>query len=248
MAKSALRAGCGSVPHCNRRFLRHAGPTRRRGCNQLGENLNVQSQPKSLVLVTVDCLRRDHCGFYGYPHPTTPFLDTLATESLIVPTAIVAGAPTYYSFPAILASRMPLALGRDVVGLAPGENTLATVLREAGYATGAFSAANPYISPRFGYDQGFDTFSDFLEFEAQVAPNNENSDGVNSSAGAKSAFRGRLNRTARSVAGGFGLSRLYNELYFQYCMKKAPVAGSIAALQKFPTADVMVEEAQNWLS
>lgn len=208
----------------------------------------MSHEKRSLVLITVDCLRADHCGFYGYARPTTPFLDALAAESYVVPTAIVGGAPTYYSFPTILASRMPLALGRDVIGLAPGETTLATVLRESGYATGAFSAANPYISPRFGYDQGFDTFRDFLEFEAQVAPNNENSDSVNSLAGAKSAFRGRLNRTARSVAGGFGLSRLYNELYFQYCMKNAPAAGSIAALQKFPTADVMVEEAQNWLS
>src|SRR5713101_3491778 len=97
--------------------------------------------PKSIVLVTVDCLRADHVGFMGYDRPTTPFLDSLASESFIVPAAIVAGAPTYYSFPAILASRYPLALGRDVVGLAPGESTLASVLRESGYATGAFSAA-----------------------------------------------------------------------------------------------------------
>ena len=101
---------------------------------------------RSLVLITVDCLRADHCGFYGYARPTTPFLDSLALESFVVPSAIVGGAPTYYSFPAILASRMPLALGRDVIGLAPGESTLATALRESGYATAAFSAANPYLS------------------------------------------------------------------------------------------------------
>src|ERR1700681_160217 len=122
---------------------------------------------KSVLLVTVDCLRADHVGFMGYARSTTPFLDSLASESFVVPTAIVAGAPTYYSFPAILASRMPLALGRDVVGVAPGESTLATVLRESGYVTGAFSAANPYISPHFGYDQGFEVFRDFLDFETQ---------------------------------------------------------------------------------
>src|SRR5580692_8711495 len=120
---------------------------------------------KSIVLVTVDCLRADHVGFNGYQRPTTPFLDSLAAESFVVPAAIVAGAPTYYSFPAILASRMPLALGRDVVGLAPGESTLATVLSESGYATGAFTAANPYISPHFGYEQGFEVFRDFLDHD-----------------------------------------------------------------------------------
>src|SRR5580704_12189787 len=108
---------------------------------------------KSIVLVTVDCLRADHVGFMGYERPTSPFLDSLASESFVVPTAIVAGAPTYYSFPAILASRYPLALGRDVLGIAPHELTLATSLRGAGYTTAAFLAGNPYLSTRSGYDQ-----------------------------------------------------------------------------------------------
>jgi len=202
----------------------------------------VQSQPKSLVLVTVDCLRRDHCGFYGYPHPTTPFLDTLATESLIVPTAIVAGAPTYYSFPAILASRMPLALGRDVVGLAPGENTLATVLREAGYATGAFSAANPYISPRFGYDHGFECFEDFLGCDS---PTPQAAAPPASSAGARS----ELNRTLKTAAHAVGLGRLYDDLYFQYCVRIAvPPVDSIDALRRFPSAEIVIDRAISWLA
>ena len=198
---------------------------------------------RSLVLVTVDCLRADHCGFYGYSRPTTPFLDALASESYIVPTAIVAGAPTYYSFPAILASRMPLALGRDVVGLAPGESTLATVVRESGYATGAFSAGNPYISPRFGYDQGFEVFRDFLDFEAHSVPNT-----VGAETPSGDSARGQLNRSIKSVAGALGLSRVYNELYFQYCMKIAPAAESVDALRKFPSAGILVDQAQSWLA
>src|SRR5882724_966426 len=105
---------------------------------------------KSVVLVTVDCLRADHVGFMGYARPTTPFLDSLASESIVLNNAIVAGAPTYYSFPAIMASRYPLALGRDVIGLAPEESTLASVLKELRYPTAAFLAGNPYLSPRFG--------------------------------------------------------------------------------------------------
>src|SRR5215469_16789959 len=103
---------------------------------------------KSIVLVTVDCLRADHVGFMGYERPVTPFLDSLAAESFLVPTAIVAGAPTYYSLPAITASRFPLALGRDVLGLGPEEPTLASVLKDAGYATASFGAGNPYLSRR----------------------------------------------------------------------------------------------------
>jgi arylsulfatase A-like enzyme len=198
---------------------------------------------RSLVLITVDCLRADHCGFYGYLRSTTPFLDSLASESFVVSAAIVAGAPTYYSLPAILASRMPLALGRDVVGLAPGEKTLATVLRESGYATGAFSAANPYISSRFGYDEGFEVFRDFLDFDSpatenQVSPETPHGD----------TTRGRLNRSIRNITGALGLSKLYNELYFQYCMKIAPEVHSVDALRRFPSADVLVNQAQSWLA
>jgi arylsulfatase A-like enzyme len=159
-----------------------------------------------------------------------------------VPAAIVAGAPTYYSLPAIFASRMPLALGRDVIGLAPGESTLATVLRESGYATGAFSAANPYISPRFGYDQGFEVFRDFLDFETQSTQS-----AVPQQTPSSDSVRGKLNRSIKGIAGALGLSRLYNERYFQYCMRITPPAQSTDALRRFPAADVLVDQAQSWL-
>ena len=204
---------------------------------------NVTRDKRSLVLITVDCLRADHCGFYGYSRPTTPFLDSLASESFVVPSAIVGGAPTYYSFPTILASRMPLALGRDVIGLAPGESTIATVLREAGYATGAFSGANPYISPRFGYEQGFDIFCDFLDFEVHATQNT-----VSPEAPLGDSARGKLNRSIKNVAEALGLSKLYNELYFQYRMKNAPAVESIHALRRFPAADVLVDQVQSWLA
>ena len=79
---------------------------------------------RSLLLITVDCFRADHAGFLGYERPTTPFLDSLARESVVFSNAIVAGAPTYFSFPSIMASRDPLSLGRDVIGLAPAEPSI----------------------------------------------------------------------------------------------------------------------------
>lgn len=196
----------------------------------------------SLILVTVDCLRADHCGFYGYSRPTTPFLDSLAAESFVVPTAVVAGAPTYYSFPALLASRMPLALGRDVVGLAPGESTIATALQEEDYATAAFTAANPYLCPHFGYDQGFEIFEDFLDFEASPPLNP-----VGTSA--ELSARSKLNRTLKRIARAAGLGRLYDDLYFQYCMRIATArVESIDALRRFPDASIVIDRAIAWLA
>jgi len=205
---------------------------------------------KSILLVTVDCLRADHVGFMGYHRPTTPFLDSLAAESFVFPAAIVAGAPTYYSFPAILASRYPLALGRDVLGLAPDEPTLATALKQAGFATASIGAANPYVSSRFGYEQGFDVFRDFLGEEPAPLSADRASDGVNDGASSVSGngWVSRLNRRLQKVRPALGpLGIVYDELYFQYCQRVTPTANSLDALRRFPAADVIIDEACRWL-
>jgi arylsulfatase A-like enzyme len=200
------------------------------------------SGPKSLVLVTVDCLRADHVGFMGYTPPTTPFLDRLAAESMVFPNAIATGAPTYYSFPGILASRFPLGLGRDVVGIAPGEPTLATVLQLGGYRTAAFVAANPYLSSRFGYAQGFEVFEDFLAEK----PARSGEDTEPAEPGTRAQFNQRLAQITHKVG---PLGRWYDDLYFQYCQRIAAAKhASWDSLRRFPAANVLVDRAGDWLA
>ena len=165
---------------------------------------------RSLVLVTVDCLRADHVGFLGYSRAVTPALDALAQNSVVFSAAIVAGAPTYFSFPAIMASRYPLALGRDILGIAPHEVTLATSLRDAGYTTAAFLAGNPYLSPHFGYEQGFATFRDFLE--------SGSADTSVSGAVPTANFLADFNRRIQADTRRTSLTgAAYDALYFWYC-------------------------------
>lgn len=198
---------------------------------------------RSLVLITVDCFRADHAGFLGYPRPTTPFLDSLATESVVFSDAIVAGAPTYFSFPAMMSSRYPLSLGRDVVGLAPEEPTIASVLRKQGYATAAFLAANPYLSPRFGYDSGFSVFRDFLD--AQIDSLAGESEGER-----ERRVPSRWNRSLAKASHALSpVGRLYDDLYFQYCQRLvSSPALSLDQLRRFPAADVLVDRARDWLT
>ena len=195
---------------------------------------------RSLILITVDCLRADRIGFCGYPRPLIPFLDSLAKESIVFPKAIVAGAPTYFSFPAIMASRYPLGLGRDIVGLAPGEPTIATVLREAGYETAAFIAGNPYLNARFGYDQGFDEFSDFLDVELSRPSVKSTS--------ASSAWS-RLNRRLERISSHTEITAAaYSDLYFRYCQwRSAREDLSMNQLRRYPAANVLVDAACSWL-
>jgi len=203
----------------------------------------MKQAPRSLILVTIDCLRADHVGFLGYERPTTPFLDSLASRSFVFRNAIAAGVPTYYSLPGILASRFPLSMGRDVLGLAPDEPTIASELREHGFTTGAFLAANPYLSPRFGYDLGFDVFRDFLESGLVEFASEQG-------AQPESRLRGRANRLFSQACHKVApLGAAYDELYFRYCRKlDAPVDAAMDSLRRFPAADVMVDYAIPWLS
>jgi arylsulfatase A-like enzyme len=197
---------------------------------------------KSLVLITVDCLRADHVSFLGYNRRTTPFLESLAAESVIFSTAIVAGAPTYYSFPGIMASRYPLALGRDVIGLAPHEPTIASVLNQSGYSSAAFVAGNPYLSPRFGYGAGFGDFQDFLNTDSALPSSGSNQ--------VTKIRRTRWNQALAAACHKFGPAAfLYNELYFQYCQRlTSRTASSLDRLRRFPSADVIIDQACQWLS
>jgi arylsulfatase A-like enzyme len=202
----------------------------------------VPARPRSLVLITVDCLRAEHTGFMGYAQPTTPFLDSVAKQS-VVAEAIVAGAPTYYSFPAIMASRFPLAFGRDVVGLAPGEPSLATVLAESGYRTAAFNAGNAYLASRSGYEQGFELFCDFLDSEVAGA------DRPRANRDDQNAWYTRLNRGLARTSRRFRpAGAVYDELYFQYCQWLASRSqDDVDQLRRVPPANILVDQALTWL-
>ena len=195
---------------------------------------------RSLVLVTVDCLRADHVGFNGYARPVTPFLDSLAKESVVFNDAIVAGVPTYFSFPAILASRYPLGFGRGVMGIAPGEATITTAFRDSGYRTAAFQAGNPYLTPQYGYDQGFETFNDFLKPESPegIVPEPKPDD-------RPVAWKRLLSKTARRSR---FTEAAYNDLLFwygQWRMSRQSI--SLDQLRPYPPANVVVDDACSWL-
>ena len=124
------------------------------------------SEQRNLILVTYDSLRADHCSFMGYERETTPILDEMADEGLVFENAVASGVPTIASMTSVMTGRHSLAspeIGfntqqREQVTSRP---TIAEVLSEAGYDTGALSP-NPPASSYFGFDEGFDWFEDFL--------------------------------------------------------------------------------------
>lgn len=114
-----------------------------------------------MLLVTIDTLRADRVGAYGYSKARTPHLDALAAAGLRATHAYAAAPVTLPSHASMLSGRYPPGHGARHNGVAMGEGvpTLATVLKAAGFATGAFVSAFP-LDRRFGLAAGFDVYGD----------------------------------------------------------------------------------------
>ncbi|MEA2570461.1 MAG: hypothetical protein QOI24_2462 [Acidobacteriota bacterium] len=115
-----------------------------------------------IILVTIDTLRADSVGFAGNTRVKTPFLDRLASQGIVFTNAHAHNVVTLPSHVNILTGLYPYQHGvRDNAGftLDAKHATVAKLLHDAGYATGAFVGAFP-LDARFGLNQGFDVYDD----------------------------------------------------------------------------------------
>jgi len=116
----------------------------------------------SVVLVSIDTLRADHLGCYGYERPTTPHIDRFATDGVLFEQCVNTGGGTLPVHMSMLTSLAPAVHGvfpGNGRALAEGHTTLAEALHDAGYATAAFVDGG-YLSGTFGFTQGFDRYFD----------------------------------------------------------------------------------------
>lgn len=114
----------------------------------------------NVVLVSIDTLRADHLGCYGYDRPTSPAIDEFAARGVTFTQTIAQAPSTLPSHASILTSLLPQhhnaswEAGRPLPDQAL---TLAEVLREAGYATAAFTGGGQ-MDRVFGLGQGFESW------------------------------------------------------------------------------------------
>ena len=105
--------------------------------------------PRSIVLVTIDTLRADHLGSYGYPRPSSPFLDRLAREGVVFENAhLRRSRPPPPTPRSSRGSTLPAwrSLERAGVRRRRELQPLAEALRKAGYQTAAVSAVG-FLAP-----------------------------------------------------------------------------------------------------
>lgn len=130
---------------------------------------------RNVVLLSVDSLRADHCGFLDDEWDLTPTLDTLAEESLVFERAFAPGPRTPSSIPAVFTGEFyrPTDLGvydsweeksrgwrarrQRVRNHVRRFRTIAERMRDRGYATAGVTA-NPWTTPDTSFDSGFDEF------------------------------------------------------------------------------------------
>ncbi|CAN5872361.1 hypothetical protein BH18ACI5_BH18ACI5_23890 [soil metagenome] len=118
---------------------------------------------RNVLLVTIDTLRADALGSYG-GRALTPNLDRLAASGARFDFAHAHAVVTLASHASILGGRYPYEHGiRDNTGyrFPADQPTLATLLKSAGFATGAFVGGFP-LDQRFGLATGFDIYDDKL--------------------------------------------------------------------------------------
>lgn len=119
-----------------------------------------QARP-DIVLITIDTLRPDHLGCYGYQGQTSPAIDAIAATSLVFEKAYATAPLTLPSHASILTGVYPASHGFRDNAFFPTLKypLLAGILKQHGYHTAAFVSGAPLAS-KFGLSSGFDLYDD----------------------------------------------------------------------------------------
>ncbi len=115
---------------------------------------------RPVILISLDTLRADHVGAYGYARPTTPNIDALAADSAVF-------LNTFAPSPWTLPSHISLMTGLNCINhqvvqndrqLDPSIGTLAESLHGRGFFAGAFTGGG-YVDGLYGFSRGFDSYN-----------------------------------------------------------------------------------------
>ena len=123
----------------------------------------------NLIMICIDALRADHLGHYGYERDTSPFLDELSVESVVFRNVVSQSSWTKTSVAVYMTSNYQMLdrVSRERDTLPFYALTLAEILKDNGYHTGAF-VANPWLTKKFCFHQGFDIYQDEIREDQRL--------------------------------------------------------------------------------
>jgi arylsulfatase A-like enzyme len=113
----------------------------------------------NIIVISIDTLRADHLGCYGYGRATSPTLEKFASKSMLFEDTSAPSPWTLPSHGSLLTGLYPSSLGLTTKqnALPSDAKTLARILSKYNFDTGAF-VNGTYVSKKFGFNKGFDTF------------------------------------------------------------------------------------------
>lgn len=119
---------------------------------------NAAADEPLLVLISVDCLRADHVGAYGYERATTPAIDALARDGTVFENAFATASWTLPTHMSMLTGLVPSLHGATKwEKLASSVAFLPETLAEAGYRTSGV-VSWVYLSQTFGFERGYHAY------------------------------------------------------------------------------------------
>jgi arylsulfatase A-like enzyme len=120
---------------------------------------------RNVVLISVDTLAAEHLSTYGYEKLTSPHLDDFASRATLYLRSYATSPWTLPTHASLFTGKHPFEHGARTFrepatrsALAQYHLTLAEVLQEMGFRTGAFVSNNAYLTEEFQLNQGFDTY------------------------------------------------------------------------------------------
>jgi arylsulfatase A-like enzyme len=127
--------------------------------------------PARVLLISIDTLRSDHLGTYGYARPTSPNLDAFGRQGVVFEDVTTTSPWTLPAHASLFTGLYPTRHGvMDLTTtLSKDLPTLAARMAEAGFATGAVVNSR-YLSPTFGLERGFQRFRYMTETRSQREP------------------------------------------------------------------------------
>lgn len=116
--------------------------------------------PTSVVLVSIDTLRSDHLGCYGYGRETSPQIDRLCSESVVFDQALAHAPSTLLSHAALFTSLVPQHHGASHIRSVPLPESTASLperFARAGFRTAGFHGL-AQMAPEYGFGRGFESY------------------------------------------------------------------------------------------
>jgi len=144
------------------------------GCRQDAASAPPLCPGCNVVLITVDTLRADHLGAYGYVRNTSPRIDALARESVLFEHAVVAWPKTVPGLGSVLTGSYGHTIRMMYATFDPlreESTTVTEMLKEGGYATGGFTT-NGNLLIKQGWSQGFDEYVELWKTPGRGKPDN----------------------------------------------------------------------------